>query len=715
MNNLERHKAYKFIVDSLGTSNIGKDRRLPGAIGERYKDSKNINVAAEGLLEEINSEDSEWNIQSLAGFYIEKGEWRWNAVDEKADIIPLLDEYGCIHSLKIRSRKENIENRYSCISTQKLKRQKGAGQHSFIHFPKEIEQGKKYKRIRITEGEIKADVCNFFDSVDELTISMGSIAHYKKAIEELKILNIKAEKLYLAYDGDIFEKGSVDKGTQTVTLVYKGYTQYKKLLVDEVFFERWNSQECGKGIDDVLLHKKQNDIFIWSSDEFEEFFKQRVGSVIPNDMVYVEETEEFYQWKCQISHTLKEAWRRYRLHDKESIEEFLVNVPVKKVKSKRFDPNESVFHFYKNHPVVNTYIGLENDLEAIEGNVDVLLNHMNFLFPEEKERNFFIDTIAWMVQNPGKKLSYSIIVQAGKGVGKKWIQMVMRSFFGKKLAVTLCGEVVDKFNHWAKTCLLLILDEFDSSAFSKADIKIVDRLITEDEIFVKSKYINGENMESYMKVLAFTNEKYAIKIDNETRRWYVICSGAKRSDKDDEYFEQLYSVFSDTDVMNAMYYYFNNKDVSHYKPNSLPPKTKGFQEIIDGDKNNLDMFIEANIEANESKSIFCSDIVFAEDVSLYITNHCPQFRNIYGNLKFISNTLLKVGGVRTKFLLIMGKRKYFYIIRNHKKYVDVKGNIDYTSVRKELEESYKNCKGSLCWIAKALEIRKDISMDSDEM
>ncbi len=57
---------------------------------------------------------------------------------------------------------------------------------------------------------------------------------------------------------------------------------------------------------------------------------------------------------------------------------------------------------------------------------EIFLNHMNYLVPDEWQRNFFIARLAWFVQRPERRCPISILhVATAHGTGRGWISQLM--------------------------------------------------------------------------------------------------------------------------------------------------------------------------------------------------------------------------------------------------------------------------------------------------
>lgn len=68
-----------------------------------------------------------------------------------------------------------------------------------------------------------------------------------------------------------------------------------------------------------------------------------------------------------------------------------------------------------------TYYNLWNNpgIKPCKGNVDVLLEHIEYLFPDKEQRDVFLDFLAHNIQFPGTRILWMLIVYGEEeGTGK---------------------------------------------------------------------------------------------------------------------------------------------------------------------------------------------------------------------------------------------------------------------------------------------------------
>lgn len=174
----------------------------------------------------------------VPGLYIkgENGRKWWSIAGPAGMIIPCRDLEGRVTALKIRVDNPNSESggKYVYISSRSYA---GPGPGAQVHVP--IHDFKNISVVRITEGELKADIATVLSGI--LTLSIPGVSCWQSAIPVLKSLNPK--QVLLAFDSDWRENPCVARALvrTTRTISEEGY---------DVLMETWDP--AVKGIDDLL-------------------------------------------------------------------------------------------------------------------------------------------------------------------------------------------------------------------------------------------------------------------------------------------------------------------------------------------------------------------------------------------------------------------------------------------------------------------------------
>jgi hypothetical protein len=149
-------------------------------------------------------------------------------------LIPCRDIQGRVVALKIRRDDDGPGPRYSYLSSA---RHGGPGPGSPVHFP--LGTPASADLVRVTEGELKADVAVALSGVP--TISIPGALCWRPALDAAKALG--ARTVRLALDADAADKPAVGRALDALAHALDA----AELAVE---FERWRAPH--KGIDDAL-------------------------------------------------------------------------------------------------------------------------------------------------------------------------------------------------------------------------------------------------------------------------------------------------------------------------------------------------------------------------------------------------------------------------------------------------------------------------------
>lgn len=172
----------------------------------------------------------------VPGFFIKEGgrQW-WSLAGPAGLVIPCRDTQGRIVALKVRADEPGDHGKYFYLSS---KAHGGPGPGAPVHVP--LWDGPVGETVRVTEGELKADVATVLSGV--LTISIPGVSCWRGAIPVLKALGVRS--VLLAFDADCHTNFHV------INALRQAITALRRARFS-VIQEVW-PPECGKGIDDVL-------------------------------------------------------------------------------------------------------------------------------------------------------------------------------------------------------------------------------------------------------------------------------------------------------------------------------------------------------------------------------------------------------------------------------------------------------------------------------
>ena len=553
---------------------------------------------AEQLAKKFNED-----LSGVAGFWRnEKGSWE--LAGKSGILIPVRDEGGNIVALKCRVDKPSSpSSKYLLISsnpqpdkkTGEVKHPNGTSAVAAVHWPRERGAGGNGV-LRITEGEIKADIATTFTNIT--TLSIPGVAMWRMAVEIVK--RLKPETVLLAFDSDKgkaiadveggqaqayggWKKESEESAWSTAPsaedfVVGKALASLYSALKEagvKVVIEDWPA-EAGKGIDDVLVAGKTDAIRQMPMDEADKFIKEMLTAELPEDWVYVVGTKRFVHAKTLIEID-KEQFRDRYCHEVKGDPALraLSNPAFQKTDLPTYTPAREIIYSEGDKKYFNLWRP-NTDLAPKAGSVDKFLTHCEYMIPDEAERGVMLDWLAFNVQNPGKKILWALMLQGLQGTGKSYIGWIMKMILGAHNVSTPTNEAVHEvYTAWQKKAQLIIIEE----VMARGRLELMNKLkpmITESTTTVREMHKPAYEQANVFNILMFTNHEDAILIDKTDRRYCIIFSPA--AVKEGGYYEKLWNWSREN--IGFIWQFMLDRDLSKFKHLGHAPMTHGKKEVI---------------------------------------------------------------------------------------------------------------------------------------
>jgi len=237
---------------------------------------------------------------SVPGVYKKTGEdksW-FSFAGPTGIVIPSRDFKGRVVALKIRRNDGGEGPKYLYVSSKK---HGGAGPGAPVHVPK-FKYSKEITKVRITEGELKADLATSISGI--LTLSLPGVTAWRQVLPVLKKIDVQT--VLLALDADAKENFSVASALRNIAsaLIDEGY---------QILIEYWDMAH-GKGIDDLLAAGKTPQIV--NEKDIEAFLKQTLESAALKNNIplnRIDETQNEPQKAVSIGFTLTDLGNAQRL------------------------------------------------------------------------------------------------------------------------------------------------------------------------------------------------------------------------------------------------------------------------------------------------------------------------------------------------------------------------------------------------------------------
>lgn len=181
--------------------------------------------------------------------------------------------------------------------------------------------------------------------------------------------------------------------------------------------------------------------------------------------------------------------------------------------------------------VVNVYE--PSSIKPKEGDVGPLLDFMEHLIPDPRDRAETLRWCATLIARPDVRMKYGLLlISEAQGVGKTTLaEKVLAPLVGlHNTSFPTAQEATQSdFNGWSAFKRLAVIGELYDGATAKAYNRL-KQVMTDNFIRVNEKYEKQFEVSNYVQIVASSNSLRPLKFDNEDRRWLVPTVTDKKKD-----------------------------------------------------------------------------------------------------------------------------------------------------------------------------------------
>jgi hypothetical protein len=257
--------------------------------------------------------------------------------------------------------------------------------------------------------------------------------------------------------------------------------------------------------------------------------------------------------------------------------------------------------------VVNSYIAPA--WPEIDKTPDVFLEHIEYLLPDMRERECFLDWLAHKIQHPEQR-SFAVVMivpDGTQGIGRSWLGNMLQAMLSKTGDDSKVNTVdLDKlsgkqnFNDYLFGCQFLIVEEAKDVApeeYWSAYETLKERVEPgkEKRAWRNTKYGAARYDNMWFNALVFSNHVDAIALPDEDRRFCVLTNATER--RDPAYYERLHGSLRGEEPAR-LYWWLRRRDIS------------GFDHVYPIETEGRDMMVElARSPSEEIGSVLLEDLV----------------------------------------------------------------------------------------------------------
>ena len=489
--------------------------------------------------------------------------------------------------------------------------------------------------------------------------------------------------------------------------------EYIKLIVATLFQHKISQADCYKIIAAASKHDEESSTrlkridnvykkdsnehiqgfptlvkdFTWS--EYEQADFKKILYAITGRHTLPAYTNDFVD---RIAYMMKQK-KYYDLEDKEMYDGESIDIKyAKQFKDGRYTP----LKFWKQHPdnkvcvdftykpaepkrfvhvekklMINVYE--EHDLKPDpKADTDLFNALVKHVIPHDECRKHFLDFIAYIVQNPGKKIRHGLIMQSDEfQLGKGSLYDVVRDILGRVNAKKIeLDQALDKGKGYLVNSIIVLIDEAKSSGKWEEKQRLINTLktiLTEGSVGIRQLYKEYSEQDTCTNYWINTNHRDAFALPPNEVRYFVYFSEAKRKAallKD--YHDARYNY----NLAGGVYAELLDRNVSKFDPLGVAPWTPYRDMMTKLADRPVNDYVRDNFEQG----------VFPFDRDLVTTVELLDWLKKIPRVKVsrendVANALKLIGGVRKRGCPVknVGSNVNIWIIRDHDKYNGMTG------------------------------------------
>lgn len=270
--------------------------------------------------------------------------------------------------------------------------------------------------------------------------------------------------------------------------------------------------------------------------------------------------------------------------------DYLLNsVKIPAVYDYVYDPRQpnDTFITAQGRPCVNLYVPTfpEPDRAEAEYAAIIFNSHLNHLIREPEYREVIRSFMAYVVQHPGKKIRWAVLLQGVEGCGKTFLVEAMAAVLGRRHTRIVGPDAIySQYNDWAYGAQVVGIEEIRVAGHNRHEVmNALKPLITNDQISVNQKYRDMANRENLANYLLFTNFHDSLVLTRGDRRYFVLKSPLQTKEQvlalGGDYFRTLFGML--TTHAAGLRYWFEHYPISPtFDPDGHAPRTAYLQQLI---------------------------------------------------------------------------------------------------------------------------------------
>lgn len=237
----------------------------------------------------------------------------------------------------------------------------------------------------------------------------------------------------------------------------------------------------------------------------------------------------------------------------------------------------------------STYnIWRKSGVEPEAGDVGLLLRHLEYLLPDDIERQHIIDFMHFVCVRTEVKVRFAPLLQGEQGTGKTALGELLKRIIGQRnVAEPSPDELKARWTKWQEGASLALVEEL----MTNGRLELANKLkpvITNETLRIEDKGAPLYSIPNHLNMLCFTNFKNAVRLEAGDRRWLVLFSPAEPKERG--YYDQLFRFINGPAPGRWLAYLIDHKPL--LDPNGRAPMTSAKSEMREASMTDLEVTLD---------------------------------------------------------------------------------------------------------------------------
>lgn len=212
--------------------------------------------------------------------------------------------------------------------------------------------------------------------------------------------------------------------------------------------------------------------------------------------------------------------------------------------------------------------------------------HLDKLIAEPAYRQVIMDYMAYIVQYPGYKVRWAVLLQGAEGCGKTFLVEALSAMLGQgHVGIVDINAIKSGWNDWAYGSQVVAIEEVRVAGQNRYEMmNAIKPLITNSRISINERFVSSQVVRNNTNYMLFTNHHDALALTDVDRRYFILKSALQSRDQvlrlPHDYFDKLFGMLEHN--AGGLRSYFEQWEISKaFDPNGHAPDTHYKKEVVD--------------------------------------------------------------------------------------------------------------------------------------